>query len=708
MMSDQKPTSAPGAPLKTETGNLPGTTLAGQPVAAPQSLVAAGKRARERLVLVSMALVTAAASALLYAIFEYPLASAVLSGGLLWAGLMALHIQFKKNAEIARLKSELARVESQRASDAPSVPMAQTVPAVDASAVKPRSVGGRRSVPGQHPATAAANPVSLLRGGTDSMQDVSAAAGQAAESAMPGAAVGGPAGPQTHPRWEMPGQQGRPARATAAAPQQASATAPSAGSTLPRGKHAAPPPPPVETALWPGTSLSAADPMRDQWAFRPKDVGLPPLPVMDGDDQPMTSMPASTIDADLEMVQRKIKALADEVNAADIGRERQPMPTGFMAAGMQHTATPNAGANSALEKSIGALKATAETMRERPAPQQRPAPRTQTPADPTPQTQTLPFDLLIPATAERIAISDLGAPPAQAQVAQSVAAAPPPAAPPLDDVPVLELPTLPVFEFTSSAPPNPRLAAIIAAVENGEMDVFLSPIVALQSHQVSHYDVTVRVRAATGGYLENAEQELQLAGSDVLALFDTARLKRAAMLAQRLDAHNKPGSLLSAVNGPSITNAEFLETFARVYEERDRISNQLVLTFTQADLEQFSPSAWQALSDMHAFGFRFALSQIDHVAMDFASLAERGFAFLRLDASALLGGLPARDHFVAADELCKLLAGAGMTLVADTIDDEAVRARVFGFGVLLGQGRLFGGARQVKLDPLPSGSSAAA
>ncbi len=145
-----------------------------------------------------------------------------------------------------------------------------------------------------------------------------------------------------------------------------------------------------------------------------------------------------------------------------------------------------------------------------------------------------------------------------------------------------------------------------------------------------------------------------------------------------------------------------------VFEERDRISNQLVLTFSQADLEQFAPSAWQALSDMHAFGFRFALSKIDHVDMDFAALAKRGFAFLRLEASALTHGLPARDRFVEANELCQLLAGAGMTLVADTIDDESVRARVFGFGILFGQGRLFGGARQVKLDPLPRGTSAAA
>ena len=86
-----------------------------------------------------------------------------------------------------------------------------------------------------------------------------------------------------------------------------------------------------------------------------------------------------------------------------------------------------------------------------------------------------------------------------------------------------------MFEFASALRRPIRASPLLSPrVESGAMDVFLSPIVALQSHQVSHYDVTVRLKNPAGAYLEDAEQELQLAGSDVLALFDTARLKRAA------------------------------------------------------------------------------------------------------------------------------------------------------------------------------------
>jgi cyclic-di-GMP phosphodiesterase, flagellum assembly factor TipF len=674
------PHGAPSNPQASTTaahGGLAGSAVtdAGLHTAKPKAGSLA-KRTRERLVLISIALTTAAVAAVLYAQFDFSLSAAVLSGGIAWAGLMSLHMHVKKTAEIAALKAELIKLDAQSAtayvaSAANSLEAARPVAAKSETAKAAASSSRRTASSSASSAPAAAQPLV-------------AAGNSTAQTKANDNTVAAPSGPQPQPRWEMSQAQPR----SAADPSR---RAPAA----------------VETALWPGTALSASDPMRDQWAFRPKDVELTVALQMDADGElpGIDSLPLN-LNSDLEMVQRKIKAMADEVNAAEGMRDRPSS----VAQG-----TPGA---SAMEKSIGALKATAETMRVQPqAPlQKKPAPAeamtTGAPRDEvafqplntktsdSPSMHSLPFDLLIPATAERIAVSTpvtaavISAP---ASLASSLAAA--------------GLPDLSVFEFTLPPPPvapNPRLAVIVAAVESGSMDVFLSPIVALQSHQVSHYDVTVRLKSAAGSYIDDAEQELQLAGSDMLALFDTARLKRSAALAQRLDAHNKSGSLLSAVNAKSITSEAFLEAFARVYEERERISNQLVLTFTQEDVEQFTASAWQALSDMHAFGFRFALSKIEHVGMDFSALAKLGFAFLRLDANALINGLPARERFVGPDDLCKLLAGAGMTLVADTIDDEAIRARVFGFGVLFGQGRLFGGARQVKLDALPAGSSAAA
>ena len=44
-----------------------------------------------------------------------------------------------------------------------------------------------------------------------------------------------------------------------------------------------------------------------------------------------------------------------------------------------------------------------------------------------------------------------------------------------------------------------------------------------------------------------------------------------------------------------------------------------------------------------------------------------------------------------------------MTLVVGGIEDDAQLARIFGFGVIYGQGQLFGGPRSIKPEVLAGG-----
>jgi cyclic-di-GMP phosphodiesterase TipF (flagellum assembly factor) len=123
-----------------------------------------------------------------------------------------------------------------------------------------------------------------------------------------------------------------------------------------------------------------------------------------------------------------------------------------------------------------------------------------------------------------------------------------------------------------------------------------------------------------------------------------------------------------------------------------------VLSFTQTDVRGFSTPEWDSLADMRALGFRFAISHMTDLDMDFEALAEQGFVFVKLDASVFLDGLPAPSGRLPSSDVCRHLAQHGLTLVVERIDDDDLLARVFGFGVLLGQGQLFGGARPVRAD----------
>lgn len=378
--------------------------------------------------------------------------------------------------------------------------------------------------------------------------------------------------------------------------------------------------------------------------------------------------PAALREADVEMIQGLIKKLADQVNASNAAaadsepagaprrpaQRNAPQQRGF---GELPPAPPAAG----VERSLEALRVTADTMREAAVRKQYHAP---------------------------------------------VAAAPPAAPPDFRD------PVRGPAENQALAPPPVRhghvqIAAIADCVHAGRFDVMLEPIMGLGTLRASHYEVSLRLLDAAGATLQVDRQDPRLAGANLLPLLDRTRLERAAAVAGRLAERGKPGSIFSDMSGEALTDNRFMVTAAES-GERIRHAGQLVLTFAQNDLRLASDAQLGSLGDLRSMGFCFALAGVTDLDMDFETLVAAGFAFVKLDADVFLEGLRAAHGVIPARDICGYLAGLGLTLVVDRIDSEYERSRLQTLGVMLGQGSLFGGPRPMKADALAGARSAAA
>ncbi|MGE3228913.1 MAG: EAL domain-containing protein [Hyphomicrobium sp.] len=453
---------------------------------------------------------------------------------------------------------------------------------------------------------------------------------------------------------------------------------------LPQTRPASPP----AAALPPG-----ADDLQDFWSFRPAaqtqpvntshaaNTGqkLPPFvagrataraaePTLPGPTLPGSSLPSPTLpdpalsqpkatsprEADVEVIQDAIKRLLEEVNAAEQSR-------GQAVAGAVPPPLPPQGAisgapDTSIERSIEALRMAAGTM------------RTATGQPPVPVAPTAP------------------APQADAAPHQ-------PSPPPL---PPFVRGAAPQHRAASPAGARARLMA--DAISAGRIDVSLEPILGLEDQQTRHYEVSIRLRDADGNPLDITPDGPDLRGTGLLPLFDGVRVTRTAAVARRLEDRGKAGSVFSAFSGESVADEHFLGELAETLHLRASLASQLVLSFSQTDVRGFSTPEWDSLADMRALGFRFALSAVTDLDLDFEALAEQGFVFVKLDASVFLEGLPAPSGRISSADVCRHLAQHGMTLVVDHIDDDDKLARVFGFGVLLGQGQLFGGPRPVRAE----------
>jgi cyclic-di-GMP phosphodiesterase TipF (flagellum assembly factor) len=260
----------------------------------------------------------------------------------------------------------------------------------------------------------------------------------------------------------------------------------------------------------------------------------------------------------------------------------------------------------------------------------------------------------------------------------------------------------------TGAPPgfDPGIAPIAEALAAERIEVLLEPIHALAEGRPRHYEVSMRLRTADGAALEQSEISRTAAGSGLMPRIDAARMLRAARLARRLGERGQQGSVLTAAAGESLTADAFLDAAALQPGSDGRIG--LVLAFTQSDVRSFTPVHTEALGTMAASGFGFALEDVTDLDMDFGALKAIGFEFVKLDAQVFLEGLEGPGGHVPAADICRRLAEFGLTLIVGRIEDDWLRARILGFGVLLGKGALFGGPKLVKAEVVAEPGSAAA
>jgi cyclic-di-GMP phosphodiesterase, flagellum assembly factor TipF len=430
-----------------------------------------------------------------------------------------------------------------------------------------------------------------------------------------------------------------------------------------------PPPPRSQPGIWPeplpmpaGADLGSDPgvPPSDPFTFRPSrspyfedDSDLDPRLLGDapgrGQEAEASLLPPEAPEMNVEHIQELIKKLADELNGG---------PPPHHDADLESAIAPASEAEAIIGRSVAALEKTVRTMR-----------------------------------------GDAASAPLATGLGPGAAG-----------LGTLPPPWLPAATHAGrpGAPPmlDPQLARIAEAVAAERMEVLLEPIQGLSEGRARHYEVSIRLRTADGTALEQGVFSRLAQGSGLMPRIDAARMMRAARVARRLGERGRQGSVLTTTAGESLTDEEFLDAAALQPGTDGRIS--LVLSFTQSDVRTFTPVHSEALGSMAASGFGFALEDVTDLDMDFGGLKAMGFEFVKLDAQVFLEGLQAPSGRVPASDICRYLSEFGLAVIVGRIEDEWLLARILGFGVLLGKGTLFGGAKLVKAQVVTDQGSAAA
>jgi cyclic-di-GMP phosphodiesterase, flagellum assembly factor TipF len=245
------------------------------------------------------------------------------------------------------------------------------------------------------------------------------------------------------------------------------------------------------------------------------------------------------------------------------------------------------------------------------------------------------------------------------------------------------------------------MATIRAAVDANRVDLYLQPIVTLPQRKVRYYEAMSRLRNDRGE-VQHAADFIPLAEiGGLMPKIDNLVIFRCVQVVRRLLLKNRDIGLFVNLSGSTLTDSAFFPQFLEFLDANRAIASSLVLELTQSAVRAMGPIEHESLAALAERGYRFSLDNVADLRIEPRELAERGFRFIKVQASLLLnrGGVSTTTDIHPAD-LSDLVGRFGIDLIAEKIESEGSVVDLLDYDVRYGQGFLFAQPRPVRAEAL--------
>lgn len=250
--------------------------------------------------------------------------------------------------------------------------------------------------------------------------------------------------------------------------------------------------------------------------------------------------------------------------------------------------------------------------------------------------------------------------------------------------------SIPEAAVTAPASDTEMLDIMSQAIEAGRVDLYLQPAVMLPERRPRYFEALTRIRTKSdsiilpGSYLKVAES------SGLIPLIDNVLLVKSVQTLRRLGSSSPIKGVFCNISAKTLLDPEFFPELVEFMEENAGLSESLIFELGQPALLALDDAELGALDTLSALGYGFSLDHVADLDVDFASLRDRAFRFVKIEAKTFLHDLEAKGSPFSASELKRALNDFDMKLIVEKVEDESQVAKLLDYGVDLAQGYLFG------------------
>lgn len=241
-----------------------------------------------------------------------------------------------------------------------------------------------------------------------------------------------------------------------------------------------------------------------------------------------------------------------------------------------------------------------------------------------------------------------------------------------------------------AASPEARREAIAAALDAGQIELHLQPVVTLPQRRVRFYEALARLRISDDAVLLPAEFIPTLERLGRVIRLDGLVLTRAVAAARQLAMRGAEVAISCNLSPASLKDPAFLEAAERIIADDPQASRRLILEISQRSWRN-TASFEESVSRLSALGVAFALDRATDLTIDAERLARLGVRYAKMPADQLLAEDEGRIAKLVAD-----LTASGIQLVAERVEKEELVPELLEIRAGLAQGFVFGMPRLIR------------
>ncbi len=233
------------------------------------------------------------------------------------------------------------------------------------------------------------------------------------------------------------------------------------------------------------------------------------------------------------------------------------------------------------------------------------------------------------------------------------------------------------------------LATINEAIEANRIELFLQPIVGLPDRELMFYEAFSRLRNDIGQLLLPRDFIGVAEAAELTPIIDNQIILRSIQVIQRLVEKGKGKTVFCNLSLTSLRDADFFSEFMDFMEANKWLKDYLVFEFSQKALEKAGSQEFERMTAISNLGFKFSLDQISRLDIDFKALADRKFAFVKINASLLLGNMEGAKAQIHSADLDHFLSRLNITMIVDKVERDSIVRQLRDYNVNFAQGDLF-------------------